>query len=258
MSITLVEGQQAVNDARMWAGSGSLSISGIVQWCTVVGPSLDPPGDSLRRHRNGETVETERLRDTPRIAGFSKISDTTAERTASDTRITYFTNCTYYLWKMATLQTTLEGRKGVKHPLILSPRIDTKRYNPTTITHKTSQACAQPLTKAMHKSPQDVCELGCSQDAGAWVPETHTRVRHPPTTRTRHRAHSAHGRLAPTSPPSAGGARGRRRRRIPSVAAADEAPAKVERPHLKGTVSGRKAQVRVLQRSHGSAREARE
>jgi len=154
--------------------------------------------------------------------------------------------------------TTIEDVKGVKHPLILSPRIDTKRYNPTTITHKTSQACAQPLTKAMHKSPQDVCELGCSQDAGAWVPETHTRVRHPPTTRTRHRAHSAHGRLAPTSPPSAGGARGRRRRRIPSVAAADEAPAKVERPHLKGTVSGRKAQVRVLQRSHGSAREARE
>ena len=104
VSITLVEGQQAVNDARMWAGSGSLSISGIVQWCTVVEPSLDPPGDSLRRHRNGETVETERLRDTPRIAGFSKISDTTAERTASDTRIRYFTNCTYYLWKMATLQ----------------------------------------------------------------------------------------------------------------------------------------------------------
>ena len=159
---------------------------------------------------------------------------------------------------MVTHLTTIEDVKGVKHPLILSPRIDTKRYNPTTITHKTSQACAQPLTKAMHKSPQDVCELGCSQDAGAWVPETHTRVRHPPTTRTRHRAHSAHGRLAPTSPPSAGGARGRRRRRIPSVAAADEAPAKVERPHLKGTVSGRKAQVRVLQRSHGSAREARE
>mmetsp|Transcript_63640 Transcript_63640/g.169630 ORF Transcript_63640/g.169630 Transcript_63640/m.169630 type:complete len:371 (+) Transcript_63640:43-1155(+) len=124
---------------------------------------------------------------------------------------------------MVTHLTTIEDVKGVKHPLILSPRIDTKRYNPTTITHKTSQACAQPLTKAMHKSPQDVCELGCSQDAGAWVPETHTRVRHPPTTRTRHRAHSAHGRLAPTSPPSAGGARGRRRRRIPSVAAADEA-----------------------------------
>ena len=72
VSITLVEGQQAVNDARMWAGSGSLSISGIVQWCTVVEPSLDPPGDSLRRHRNGETVETEHLRDTPAYRRFQQ------------------------------------------------------------------------------------------------------------------------------------------------------------------------------------------
>ena len=61
VSITLVEGQQAVNDARMWAGSGSLSISGTIQSCSVVGPSLDPPGDSLRRHRNGETVEMSAL-----------------------------------------------------------------------------------------------------------------------------------------------------------------------------------------------------
>ena len=63
VSITLNEGQQAVNDARMWAGSGSLSIPGLTTLYTVVEPSLDPPTDSLRRHRNGETVETERPRD---------------------------------------------------------------------------------------------------------------------------------------------------------------------------------------------------
>eukprot|EP00966_Prymnesium_polylepis_P168506 3895995-Prymnesium_polylepis.1 len=34
--ITLAEGQRAVKDARMWVGSGSLSISGFVQWYTVV------------------------------------------------------------------------------------------------------------------------------------------------------------------------------------------------------------------------------
>ena len=90
----------------------------------MIKPSLDPPTDSLRRHRNGETVETERLRlrDIPRIAGFSTVSDTTTERTGSNTRTRALSDSTYGVCKMATLQTTLEGVKGVKHPLILSPR----------------------------------------------------------------------------------------------------------------------------------------
>ena len=88
----------------------------------MVGPSLDPPTDSLRRHRNGETVEIERPRDTRRIAGFSTVSDNTTERTGSNTRIIALTDYTYGLSKMATLQTTLEGVKEVKHLLILSPR----------------------------------------------------------------------------------------------------------------------------------------
>ena len=45
--ITLAEGQRAVKDARMWVGSGSLSISGFVPWYTVVEPSLVSPADSL-------------------------------------------------------------------------------------------------------------------------------------------------------------------------------------------------------------------
>ena len=53
---------------------------------------------------------------------------------------------------MATHLTTLEGVKGVKHPLILSPCIDAKRHNPTTIMRTTSQACAQPPTKARHNT----------------------------------------------------------------------------------------------------------
>ena len=109
-------------------------------------------------------------------------------------------------------------------PLILSPRIDAKRYNPTTIMHKTSQACAQPLPKAMHKSPQGVCELGCSQDAGAWVPETHTCTRasdtrrlHALPPRARHpreaRADVAPiGGLGPRPPPPADPVRGGSRR----------------------------------------------
>jgi hypothetical protein len=58
-------------------------------------PSLDAPGDSLRRHRKGETVETERLRDTLCIAGFSTVSDTTTERTGCNTRVIAATNFTY-------------------------------------------------------------------------------------------------------------------------------------------------------------------
>ena len=82
---TLAEGERAVKDARMWVGSGSLSISGFLQWYTVVEPSLVRPADSLGRHRSDETVETERLRDTPRVAGFSTVLDTTTERTGCNT-----------------------------------------------------------------------------------------------------------------------------------------------------------------------------
>jgi hypothetical protein len=60
----------------------------------VVEPSLDPSGDSLRRHRNGETVETERPRDTRSITGFSTVSDNTTKRTGSNTRIIAFTDYT--------------------------------------------------------------------------------------------------------------------------------------------------------------------
>ena len=42
----------------------------------------------------------------------------------------------------------------MKHPLILSPRVDAKRHNPTTIMRKTNQACAQPPTKARHNAPR--------------------------------------------------------------------------------------------------------
>eukprot|EP00966_Prymnesium_polylepis_P168507 3895995-Prymnesium_polylepis.2 len=98
-------------------GSGSLSTSGFVKWYTVVEPLPFPPADSLGRHRSDETVETERLRNTTRVAGFSTVSDTTTERTGSNTRII-----------IATLQTTREGRKGVKHPLILSPRKHATRH----------------------------------------------------------------------------------------------------------------------------------
>ena len=59
------------------------------------------------------------VRDMYRV---SPVSDTTTERTGSNTWIIALTDSTYGLCKMATLQTTLEGVKGVKHPLILSPR----------------------------------------------------------------------------------------------------------------------------------------
>ena len=59
------------------------------------------------------------VRDMYRV---SPVSDTTTERTGSNTWIIALTDSTYSLCKMATLQTTLEGVKGVKHPLILSPR----------------------------------------------------------------------------------------------------------------------------------------
>ena len=32
--------------------------------------------------------------------------------------------------------------------------------------------------------PQDMCELGHSQEAGVWVPKTHTHAAHPPAART--------------------------------------------------------------------------
>ena len=106
--------------------------------------------------------------------------------------------------------------------------------------------------------PQDVCELGHSQEGGLWVPKTHTCVGHPPAARTRHRAHIAHRRRAPTSPPSAAWALCRLLRRIPSAMAAEEAHAKRKKPDLKAKGSGRKAQVRIFSGSRGRAREARE
>ena len=79
----------------MRMGSESLSTSGFVQWYAVVEPLLVPPADSLGRHRSDETVEAERLRDTPRVAGFSTVSDTTTERTGSNTGIIVFTDDAY-------------------------------------------------------------------------------------------------------------------------------------------------------------------
>jgi hypothetical protein len=152
---------------------------------------------------------------------------------------------------MVTHLTTIEGVKGVKHPLILSPRIDTKRYNPTTIMHKTSQACAQPLTKAMHKSPQGVCELGRTRDASSELAGTHTRVgRTPATRRRRHHARCC-GSLPATSPPSADCTLGGRLRRICSVSEADEVPAKGERLEMKRKVSDCSVQIGNLQWSTG-------
>ena len=90
---------------------------------------------------------------------------------------------------------------------------------------------------AVHTSPQDMCELGRTRDAGSELAGTHTRVGHTPATRTRRHHARCRGRLAPTSPPSADCALCRRPRRIPSVMAADEALAKGERPLLKGRVS---------------------
>ena len=69
----------------------------------MIEPSLDPPGDSLRRHRNGETVETERLCDTPRVAGFSTVSDTKTEMTGSKTPNIALLDYIYELWQKATL-----------------------------------------------------------------------------------------------------------------------------------------------------------
>jgi hypothetical protein len=43
-------------------------------------------------------------------------------------RIIAFTDDAYGLWKIATLQTTLEGRKGVKHPLILPAQASDKTH----------------------------------------------------------------------------------------------------------------------------------
>ena len=101
-----------------------------------------------------------------------------------------------------------------------------------------------------------MCELGHSQKAGVWVPKTHTRVAHPPATRTRHCAHIAHGRLAPTSPPSAAWALCRLLRRIQSAMAAEEAHAKQQKPDLKAKGSDRKAQVRIFSGLRGRVREA--
>jgi hypothetical protein len=138
----------------MWMGSGSLSTSGFVKWYTVVEPSLVPPADSLGRHRSDETVETERLRDTPRVAGFSTVSDTTTERTGSNTRMIAFTDCAYGLWKMATVQTTLEGVKGVKHPLVLSPRKHATRHTEHRFTAIGKHEChdGRPKTSGSHGS----------------------------------------------------------------------------------------------------------
>ena len=120
----------------------------------MVEPSLDPPGDSLRRHCNGETVETERLHDTRHIAGFSTVLDTTTERTGSNTRMIAFTDYTYGLWKMATVQTTLEGVKGVKHPLVLSPRKHATRHTEHRFTAigKHEGHSGRPKTSGSHGS----------------------------------------------------------------------------------------------------------
>ena len=89
--------------------------------------------------------------------------------------------------------------------------------------------------------PQDMCELGHSQEAGVWVPKTYTHAAHPPAAHTRHRTHTAHGRRAPTSPPSAASALCRLLRWIPSAMSAEEAHAKREKPDLKAKGADRNA-----------------
>ena len=97
------------------------------------------------------------------------------------------------------------------------------------------------IDQSNEQCPQDMCELGHSQEAGVWVPKTHTRVGHPPAAHTRHRTHTAHARRAPTSPPSAPWALCRLLRRVPSAKAAEEAHAKREQPDLKAKGADRKA-----------------
>ena len=146
------------------------------------------------------------VRDMYRV---SPVSDTTTERTGSNTWIIALTDSTYSLCKMATLQTTLEGVKGVKHPLILSPCIDAKRHNPTTIMRTTSQACAQPPTKARHNAPRTCVSWATHKKRVCGSP----RPIHTPHTRR------PHTRATARTPPT-GGARRRRLPRQPGPSAA--------------------------------------
>ena len=95
-----------------------------------------------------------RMAASPVSAAGTGFGHTTTERTGCNTWYIAVTTYTDGQRRMATHLATLEGVKGVKHPLILSPRVDAKRHNPTTIMRKTNQACAQPPTKARHNAPR--------------------------------------------------------------------------------------------------------
>jgi hypothetical protein len=148
-----------------------------------------------------------------------------------------------YTWLMEngnTLDYTRRCQGGETPPYPLS--VHRRKALQSDDKHAHNEPSMRPTTdqsKAQHL--QDMRELGHSQEAGVWVPKTHTHAAHPPAARTRHRTHTAHGRRAPTSPPSAAWALCRLLRRIPSTKAAEEAHAKREKPELKAKGADRKA-----------------
>ena len=107
---------------------------------------------------------------------------------------------------------------------------------------------------AAQTHPDDAPPLGLAPDPQG-VPPTRRFGRWDTRVHTHERAAGSRARTSPTQPPCA---HEDRLRRICSVTEADEAPAKGAGIQMKGKVSDRSVQVRIVQRSHERAREARE